>query len=255
MKLNYLNYKEPLKEIEDGYGYWGTLAQTDDGEEIQCHVCGELVVNLGHHAYIKHGIKAREYRVKFKLGLRTPLCSDVWSEKCKARKLKEWASLSIEEREERIETMRNAQRQAKQVGPERSLEALNKDGMCPDQLISHIQSLAEKLGKSPSHAEFVTEYDGKYVGAIKRTFGSWNGAKKMADLAPCKSGSKVPHNRSDYDNETLLEFLRSFYKEKKVIPTNSDWQKGFFPSYHLYKHRFGGIAKARELAGISGENS
>ena len=250
MELQYLNYKEPLKPVEDGFGYLGTLAQTQDSELVQCHICGGLYNNLGIHAYFKHGVKAKEYRERFQLGKTTPLCSDKWSEKCKSDKVKMWESMSESDREARKELMRNAQKQTERVGNPTSLEVQNKRGMCPDQLIEKIQDLAEKLGKSPTHAEFVTEYDGKYVGAINRTFGSWNGAKKMAGLIPCKTGARTPHNRSEYTNEVLLEYLRSAYKEKGSKPTKSDWNRGFLPSYYLYIHRFGGIVNARKLAGI-----
>lgn len=251
MNLQYLNYKEPLKPVEEGFGYLGTLAQTEDGEQVQCHLCGELCFNLGSHVFAKHGLKAREYREKFQLGRTTPLCSDAWSARCKEAKVEMWQSFSEAEREARRQLMREVQKKTNRVGNPRSLEALNKDGMCPDQLVEKIQLLAEKIGHSPTHAEFVIEYDGKYVGAITRTFGSWNSAKKMAGLTPCKSGSRIPHNRAHYTNDVLLEYLRNYYKEKKVVPTKSDWERGFLPSYYLYVHRFGGIVKARELAGIN----
>lgn len=248
MKLTYLNYKEPLKPVEDGHGYFGTLAQTEDGTEVQCHICGTLVENLGTHAWSKHGLKAREYRVKFQLGLRTPLCSDAFSEKYKALKVDLWNSLSEEEKEARKEQMKLAQENTNRVGNPRSLESLNRDGMCPDQLIEHIKSCAGKLGHSPTFKEFEIEYNGKYVGAINRTFGSWNGAKRMAGLAFSKTGSETPHNRSGHTNEVLLEYLRNFKQEKGYEPTCGDWRRGFLPSYNLYKHRFGGISKARQLA-------
>lgn len=246
MNLQYLNYKEPLKPVEDGFGFWGTLAQTETRNEVQCHICGHLVENLGYHAWIKHSLKAREYRIKFQLGLRTPLCSDLFSEKMKGIKLQAWERMSEEDKEACRESLRKARELTVRVGQPRSLEALNKDGMCPDQLIEKIQA----LGKSPTFEEFKAAYNGKYVGAIIRTFGSWNGAKRMAGFKPCRSGSDTPHNKSSYTNEMLLEFLRSFKKEKAQIPTYSDWRKGFLPSYYLYKHRFGGIQKAREAAGI-----
>lgn len=250
MKLQYLNYKEPLKPVEEGHGFFGTLAQTEDGTLVQCHICGHLVENLGSHAWVKHLVKAKEYRAKFQLGRTTPLCSDAWSEKYKTMKMELWERMSEEEREARRESMRKAQQKTERVGNPVSLEILNKKGMCPDQLIEKIQQCATKLGHSPSHKEFVAEYNGKYVGAINRTFGNWNSAKKMSGLTPNKSGSRIPHNRSQYSNDDLLEYLRNFHKEKGYKPTHADWQRGFLPSYNLYRHRFGGVAKARKLAGI-----
>lgn len=250
MELDYLNYKLPLKEVTDGYGYYGTLAQSKDHEEVQCHICGRMVINLGQHAWQSHEMKARDYRVKFQLGLRTPLCSDTFSEKCKQVKIDAWNKLNEDEKLERLALMAQARSQTKRIGNPRSLEAMNKDGMCPDQLIEKIQILAKKIGVSPTFEQFKTEYNGKYTGSIIRTFGSWNGAKHIANLPSNKSGADTPHNRSPYSDEVLLEYLRSFQKEKGHTPTHSDWRKGFLPSYNLYRHRFGGIQKARELAGV-----
>lgn len=251
MKLSYLNYKEPLKPVLEGYGFFGTLAQTEDATEVQCHICGKLVQNLGHHAWVRHQIKAKEYRSRFQLGRTTPLCSDAWSEKCKQSKLAMWSNLSEGEREALRETMRAAQTRTERVGNPNTLEYSNKRGMCPDQLLTHLTALAKKLDHSPTFKEFETEYGGKYVGAITRTFGSWNGAKRIAGLTLSKSGSSVPHNRSMYTDEVLLEYLRSFHKEKGTLPTYGDWNRGFLPSYYLYRHRFGGIEKARRAAGLS----
>lgn len=248
MKLQYLNYKLPLKPVENGHGYMGTLGQTEDGELVQCHICGDLVKNLGHHAFFKHEMKAKEYREKFQLGKRTALCSDLFSKERKERGLKNWAKLSEEEKRSRIETMHKHTDRSK--GNPRTLEALNKDGMCPDQLLERIQEVADKVGHSPTHQEFIKHYKGKYVGAINRTFGSWNGAKRILKLHPCKPGSEIPHNRSKYTNDQLIGYLRSFYKEKKEIPTHADCKRGFLPSWYLYQHRFGGMKKARQLAGI-----
>jgi hypothetical protein len=249
MQLVYLNYKEPLKEVDGGHGYYGTLAQTEGGDLVQCHICGELHNNLGLHVWFKHGMRANEYREQYQLGRRTPLCSDAWSEKCKRDKIEMWASMTEEEREERKELMRNAERKTNRVGNPRSLEALNKDGMCPDQLISHILRCVESIGKSPTHQEFVEFYGGKYVGAIKRTFGSWNNAKKQANLEPNKPGSRVAWNRghSRYTDDMLLEYVRNRQAITGTPVSSSDWRKNFLPDLHIYLKRFGSIQKVREL--------
>lgn len=251
MELDYLNYKEPLTEVDDGYGYLGTLGQTKDGAKLQCHICGKLFSNLGSHVFNKHHMKANEYRNKFQLGRRTPLCSDKAAQAYKMRQVIRWSQLSKEEQEKRREQMREVQKSTKRVGQPLSLEVLNKRGMCPEQLIEKIKKCAEAIGKSPSYTEFVSFYDGKYVGAITRTFSSWNGAKAAAKLLPCKSGSATPHNRSHYTDEQLIEYLKLFSREHKRVPKYSDWVRGFLPSYDLYRHRFGGIEKARQIANIS----
>jgi len=252
MELIYLNYKEPLTTVEDGHGYLGALAQTTDGHKVQCHICGELYYNLGSHVFTTHQLKAVEYREKFQLGRRTPLCSDVASQEYKERALSRIATMSDEDRAAQIESMRKAAQKARRVGNPRSLESLNKEGMCPDQLIARILECAESLGKSPTHEDFKQYYSGKYVGAIVRTFGSWNAAKANASLPPNKPGSRTPWNKghSRYTDEILLEYLRNLSKEKGGRPTASDWNRGFLPDYHIYLKRFGSIEKARQLAGV-----
>lgn len=249
MELVYLNYKEPLKAVEGGHGYYGTLAQTENNELVQCHICGELCENLGIHAWMRHGMKATEYREQYQLGKRTPLCSDACSQRCKQSKITMWENMTEQEREQRRELMRVAQKESVRLGKPRSLEALNKDGMCPDQLISHILKCSESLGKSPTHKEFTEFYKGKYVGAINRTFGSWNNAKRQANLEPNKSGSRVAWNRgySRYTDAMLLEYVRNHQAVTKTSVSSSDWRRGFLPDLHIYLKRFGGIQKVREL--------
>lgn len=258
MELVYLNYKEPLTKIEEGYGYYGTIAQTPDKKHVQCHICGTLAYNLGSHIHNSHGLKAKEYRQQFKLAKGTPLCSDQASHDYKERALKRYNGLSEIEKQARVALMQKARESRPQKTYDgRSLEDLNKDGMCPDQLISHIKACAESLQKNPTHQDFKDFYEGKYVGAIVRTFGSWNNAKRQADLEPNKSGSRTPWNKgqSKYTNEMLLEYLRNHYQNTGLPPTASDWKRGFLPDYHIYLNRFGSIKEARKLAGIPVENS
>lgn len=247
MKLQYLNYKEPLTPCPDGHGYLGTLAQTENGEKVQCHICGELCYNLGAHAFNKHQIRASEYREKFQLGRRTPLCSDKATQDYKNSATARYTALSDDEKRARIESMKAAAQKATRVGQPHSLESLNKNGMCPDQLIARIVECAEAIGESPTHEQFKAHFAGKYVGAIVRTFGTWNAAKKQANLAPNKPGSRTPWNKgkSRYTDEMLLEYVRNRREMTGTWPTSSDWRRGFLPDYHIYLQRFGSMQGIR----------
>ena len=253
MKLTYLNYKEPLREVEDGYGYIGTLAQTEDGEKVQCHICGELFYNLGSHIHSTHGMKAKEYREKFQLNKRTPLCSDKASEEYKKRAMAIWNNLSPDEQLAKIESMKQAAAQATKVGRTWTLEELNKYGMCPDQLVDKIRMLGEELGRSPTAQDFSAKHNHRFMSVIVRTFGSWNNAKELAGYEPLKpgtkSGQKVEKLRKFSDDE-LLEYFRLFYKEHGTPPTSSDWKRYYLPDYHSYLKRWGSIKAARKAAGI-----
>jgi len=251
MDLQYLNYKEPLTKVSNGHGYLGTLAQTHDGSKVQCHICGELYYNLGAHIFNSHQMKAKEYRKKFQLGKRTPLCSDQASREYKERALQLWHRKTPEEREQQKDLMRTAATQAKRIGHTRSLEEKNLHGMCPDQLLEKIRLVADKLGKSPTAQEFRSVYKQRYLDSITRTFGSWNQAKAQLGLSPCKSGTRFPHNKGTckFTDAELLSYLTNHYQRFQKAPTASDWARYYFPDYHIYLKRFGSIKNARRLAG------
>lgn len=99
--LTFYNYKEPLKpvESENGYGYYGVLLATKNGEKIQCHVCGELYSSLSMHIR-NHGYTGKEYKNKFGLSSRTALVSDQQREILKRAYIKRFGSWSSEKKEE-----------------------------------------------------------------------------------------------------------------------------------------------------------
>jgi hypothetical protein len=253
MNLVYLHYKEPLKPVTNGYyGYQGTLAQTEDGSKVQCHICGELCYNLGVHVFNAHGIKAAQYREMFELNKRTPLCSDKASQDYKNRAVAVWEAKTESEKEQQRKIMRAAAKVAPKPGNYVQLERRNQLGMCPDQLLEKIRVLADNLGSSPTVTQFKAEYGDRFIFTIQRTFGSWNAAKAQLGLSPCKTGQRVPHNKGvcKFTIEELLAYLRNHYERTQTIPTFSDWKRYYFPDYHIYLRQFGSIKEARRQAGL-----
>ena len=53
------------------YGTFGVLV--DDGDRVQCHVCGDWYANLGSHTFHAHGLTADAYRREFGLMQATKL--------------------------------------------------------------------------------------------------------------------------------------------------------------------------------------
>ena len=252
MNLVYLNYKEPLLPVTDGHGFQGTLAQTEDGKAVQCHICGNQFYNLGAHVFSQHGLRAAEYRQKFSLNRRTPLCSDQASQDYKARALAIWDNKTPDEKERQKDLMRSAAAVAVRVGNPKQLQQKNKDGSCPDQLLEKIRVLAEELNHSPTVKEFMARYENRFMFAITRTFGSWDAAKAQLGLSKCKSGSRIPHNKGTciFSKDELLAYLKNHYERTKSVPTFSDWKRVYFPDYHIYLKQFGSIKEARIQAGL-----
>ena len=246
------HYKEPLKKIKNGYGYFGTLMSTKDGSKIQCHICGLLFADLPKHFIQSHDISTSEYRERFQLARLTALCSEQERMRRKENYLKWLLSMSSDERDrvmrERKLRLNRVRKKRGNFQPKESLETKNKKGTCPDQLIDQIRIVAERLGKTPSKSDFIYETGTqRYVHLIYKTFGSWSNALKIAKLAPVEQRLTGHRNYSD---EELIEYMQIFTQENNKIPTATDFKRGFLPSYDCYIRRWGCIEAARQACGV-----
>lgn len=255
--LTFKHYKEPLLKVpkKDGFGFYGALLMTEDGDKCQCHICGKLFSGLSRHVNQAHKINVFDYREKFMLARSTALVSETFRDRLKQNTL-DWIA-----REEKKNGKHWREKMYKKIGkmgslkrrnhyqPKESLESKNKKGTCPDQLLAKIQEVAKKIGKTPTLHEFIFETGGqRFKHLIFVTFGSWLNALKMAKLQPREhSGTGVMRKYSD---EELLEYLQIFAQENNRIPTYSDCRRGLLPTYEVFTRRFGSMPKAREIAGV-----
>jgi len=255
--LTLINYKEPLRKVTDGYGYMGTISSTPDGEKIQCHVCGELFKSVQSHTQQSHKLSDRDYKIKFGLSFTTALISEKERER-RSNKTVDWInSMTNEElkviRKKALKGLKKYYKTDKyknRVQPKKQLEGYNKDGTCPDQLLAHIESVAKKLGHTPSKHEFIGEMGTqRYIHLIYKVFGSWVSALKMIGMIP-KSSNNTTGQRPRHSNEELLEYLKIFTQENDRIPVATDFRRGLLPSYEIYLRRFKSIRIARHLAGV-----
>lgn len=131
-----VGYKEPLRPVEDGYGYFGTITIDQDTKScVQCHICGFYFKELGQHIK-EHAIGPREYKQRFGLSLKTPLMSEAtlaeWKEKRPYNYKAEHKAQLSSIRQKGFEALMAS----KVLGTASySLEWYNKFGICPDQLI------------------------------------------------------------------------------------------------------------------------
>ena len=154
--LFYANYKQPLRPVEDGYGYYGTIATSQDRDFIQCHVCGRLFRGLGRHINMHHALTGREYKGQLREGL-VKYDQDVQSGKIK-----------------------HDGNKARTAGGRSSAATLK--GCAPTR---RCRSLTTSLGGwdgTPSCDEFTREYNGWYISQITTYFGSWTNALRMAGM-------------------------------------------------------------------------
>lgn len=254
--LTFKNYKEPLLEIpkKEGFGYYGTLLGTEDGQHIQCHTCGELFQDLTVHLRFTHRTTNQEYREKYQLNRTTSLISENMREKRKQTTLAWLESLTKEQIVEYRNKSKTALLKWRKNNPEmpwtKRLESMNKVGSCPDQVLEKIKEIKEQLGKVPTLQEFVVATGGqRYKHLIFKFYGSWNNALKLLKYKTRPSYGIGIRGKS-YQKEELLEYMKLFVKENNKIPTFTDFKAGMLPDYQVYARKFGNIENARQEAGV-----
>lgn len=92
----------------------------------------------------------------------------------------------------------------------------NKADTCPAQLQAKLIALAEKLGHSPSMADFDAEYDGGSKAAVS-VFGTWQNAKNIAGL-----GASVGGPDPIVPQEQVVEALRAWHEVHGDLPTSTE---------------------------------
>lgn len=243
----FYNYKEPLKPIEGGYGYYGTLAYNEVRDKVQCHICGKLFrfINNGHLNKL-HNLTAREYKEKFELAKSTALIGEGTREKMIKRPQVLDETLKKKRTKEILNIVKKRKKLKLHGGLTKiSLEDLNKRGMCPAQLLQRIKDLEIKLGHRPSYNEFIEHYKWRYWQPIRRTFGTWENALKKAGYT-----TYLDEQREKYSKENLIQYLKDFYKLNKRTPTQSDCKRGILPKHDVYVKNFGNMNNARMLAHV-----
>ncbi len=239
-------YKEPLKPVEKGFGYLGTIAFNKDETHTQCHICGYFFKQLGRHVTNQHDMKVIEYRDKFRLARQTSLVASETRQKY----VKRYANLSSDEKLAKITSLTKAASVSREKsitknwnkGISHSLELKNKEGRCPDQLLEKIEQLSKKLGKTPTGRQFSGEYGGGYYESIKTTFGSWSNAVKICGLTVRTPGHY-------YDERTLKVMLWDFKERYGREPYSKDLSLDRVGATHgPYYRVFGSFTKAKDIA-------
>jgi hypothetical protein len=110
-------------------------------------------------------------------------------------------------------------------------------------IIAELRACAERLGRSPTMREFVSDPETKvHPQTVIEHFGSWNAAKRRAGLMPRRFATR----------EELVDRLRALGEELGRIPTAKDIEerRGSMPSKSLYWHTFGSLTEALREAGF-----
>lgn len=237
----YDNYKEPLTEVKNGYGFNGALATEKTKTHVQCHMCGYFFKHLGIHIAKFHKVEPKAYKQQYGLAAQTSLVA----EKTRSNAIEASENVSWWVKRKRLKALANGRKIRAAIGNRykaKPLELKNKEGRCPDQLIDKIHKLATELGRTPSSREF-REYYGGYLGSTYLAFGSWANALKIAKLMPAKVG--LP---TTYTQQALIQILHDFKAKHDREPSFSDMRNDFMPSQSTFHKYFGSWSKAKKAA-------
>lgn len=237
----YDGYKEPLRPVEGGFGYYGVVAREKESGKVQCHVCGRFFNHINNSHLRMHGYTSVEYKDHYGISPSTPLCSYESSEK----HLKVYESIDRPTKDRMQANFKKSSfYRRRKKHPKMSLEVRNRRGTCPDQLLDSVVHYKEALGRLPTAEEF-KQHDGGKFSAILDTFSTWTNAVHMMGLKTHRERKK-----SRYSKDKLLEYLRIFYQRHNRTPRTMDFKRSELPDFNVYSNAFGTINSARMKAGI-----
>lgn len=123
----------------------------------------------------------------------------------------------------------------------------NRDPFTDDELLRLLKELDEATEGFLSCDDMENAEGYPSCQTYKRRFGSWNRAKKLADLETVQTGEP-----RKYSDEELLDMLRQLSKElgRTVTVPDVDHEEGY-PDSSTYVRRFGSWNKAKEKAGLA----
>jgi len=243
--ITFYNYKEPLMEYRDGFGYVGAIIFDGESDKIQCHICGEWFANLGRHIGPSHQITAYDYKEMVGLNQSTALINESTREKLIRKNMKK-----------RKANLRPGGKKSKEVRAKISetLKRLNAEkknlrNTCPAQLIERLQKQAREEGRTP-YSKSVP-----FIAALCKTFGSYQESCKIAGIKARKPGQteRTAYKFSDnfeFTDKQFLKLIVDFVKREKRLPSFSDSRRGLFPYRKEYIERFGTWKKAVKLSGV-----
>lgn len=241
-EILFYGYKEPLRKFVGGYGYQGVLRFNKAKDKVQCHFCGRLfrAINNGHLQKI-HGLTASLYKEKVGLSPSASLVGESTREKLYNRPYNPDHMVELKKiHENRRKVIKNTGKDP-QSHPKLSLEVKNKRGTCPDQLLDIIEKTAKSYGHTPTAEEFLSFHKGKYMGSIRKTYGTWTNALSKLNMRP----HMVVKTR-----EELIKEIQNFYQVHKRTPRWTDFERGLLSGSGCFYRKFKSLNEARLLAGV-----
>jgi len=244
-------YRQKAPFVPSGKSVLGALEYDQTEDKVRCHECGDWFQNVGVHAAHAHGLRARDYKIRHGLLIKSALVSEGVRVSASVKSPELIAKF--------VAAGQSAATRAKLAAAERlvgrkSVEKKNESGRCHAQLLFRVQTLATRIGRTPTAVEL--REAGIHVSSLLVTLnvGSLSAVMSYLGLAPNPSGGPAGVNpskgRKKYTETTLIELMRDFYAKYARIPRRTDYRRGLLPNESTFAGCFGGMWKCYEAAGL-----
>jgi len=235
-KININKWVPPFKDVPDGYGFMGVVAEDVGTGKLQCAICGKWYEGLTTHIWLGHNIKTREYKEKFGLFRGTALRS------MRIRKIQSKTMLGMRKKHAKHRHKFSKgdlnKGAANRKGLKKPLENKNRYGVCDLQVIDKIKILRDKLGKTPALTELIDEYGGGFAYAIHNTYGSYIKLLRNNGMEPVTSSHNPKYSKKYFiqmgvnaimDGKELKgTHILSINEQRyvyKYFPSQTEWKK------------------------------
>jgi len=239
--VNIGKYIPPFEKVKKGFGYKGVLVEDFKSGKLQCHICSKWFDQMAKHLQT-HNINSQEYKIKFGLSVSTALKT----KKMRLRQSEVMVKLNKENpkcfnRSHEGGFQKNNSYAGNRKNKPKSVETINKYGVCDLQINDRVLKLKEKLGKTPTLIDLKNEYGGGFISHIYKRYSSYISLCKENDLIPVFSN----HNPK-YSKAYFIEKGLSAEPSIRILTTNE--------GRALYKYFKGGVKEWRKAVEIVNEN-
>lgn len=209
--VNIGKYIPPFEKVKKGYGYVGVVVEDCESGHLQCHICGGWFGVFNSHLK-KHKINSNEYKKMFGLSRSTAL-------KSKKVRLRQ-SEIMIELRKGKKYQncfKKNNLFAGNRKGKPKSIETVNKYGVCDLQIMDRVMKLRDRLGKTPTLVDLKNEYGASFVFHLYKRYSSY--------ITLCKENGLVPvfsSNNPKYSKEYFIQKGLSAEPSIRILTTNEE---------------------------------
>ena len=226
--------QEPYMDMNNGEGYAGTVLYDEEQDKILCAECGKWFKALAVHLRI-HSINTNEYKDKFSLLRKTPLCRPETSRMASIRAVK--TNFGNYGKKNHLFSTKG---KANNFG--KKMQYKNRFGLCDAQIVSRLIIVRDELGLSTVNKlklQDIKKLDSSLYGAMKKRYKTHTNIIKTFKLLKSGGARKV------YLDTPLLAQLRRFVRANKRIPLTEDFENAI-----TIKKYFCSWNRAKMMAGL-----